>query len=344
MTGHTGFKGAWLSSWLIDLGAEVTGLSLAPEDPSLFTDLSLAPELHDRQGDVRQLASVAAAFDAARPEVVFHLAAQALVRRAHTDPLGTFSTNVLGTAHVLDAVRSHDTVRAVVVVTSDKCYAPRPDGGPYGEDDALGGDEPYSASKAACEHVVAAYRRTHLGPRGVAIATARAGNVIGGGDRAADRLVPDAIRALESGRPVLVRNPSHLRPWQHVVEPLAGYLALGARLLAGAPVHGAWNFGPQRRDEVTVRALVELVIAAWGQGSWQALPDPGGPAETSTLRLRIDKAERELNWVPRWEVARAVGATVDWYRAQSRGGTAGELRALCRAQIAEYLASGRVAA
>lgn len=335
MTGHTGFKGSWLLMWLAELGAEVTGLSLPPEAPSLFDDLGLARACRHVEVDVRDYSAVAREVTAARPEVVFHLAAQALVRRGYADPAATFTTNVLGTTHVLEALRAVGP-RAIVVVTSDKCYAPRQGGRPHVETDPLGGDDPYSASKAACEHVAAAYRFSFFSAAGCLLATVRAGNVIGGGDWSMDRLVPDAMRALIAREPVAVRNGAWVRPWQHVIEPLAGYLTVGAHLLREERAAAtAWNFGP--RGAATVRELIELVIACWGSGSWRDASDPAAPPETPALRLDVEKAGRELGWRPRWDLPAAIERTVAWYRARNDLADAASLRRLCVRHIAEYL-------
>ena len=286
VTGHTGFKGAWLSLWLSRLGARVTGLALAPEtSPSLFTLAGLAERVDSRLGDIRSRAIVDAVVAESRPEVVFHLAAQALVRRSYADPVATYETNVMGTAHVLEAARRADGLRAVVVVTSDKCYENREWWWPYREDDALGGYDPYSSSKGCAELVTAAWRRSYFGgpasPAGVA--SARAGNVIGGGDWAEDRLVPDCMRAFGTSTPVVIRRPAAVRPWQHVLEPLAGYLLLAERLAEGPGFAEAWNFGPSVDDARPVSWVVDRLVRFWGgdarwahDGSEQ--PHEAGPA------------------------------------------------------------------
>jgi CDP-glucose 4,6-dehydratase len=298
VTGHTGFKGAWLTLWLHALGAEVTGFAgPPPTTPSLFALARVGDLCTDTRGDVRDTAAVARAARGA--EVVFHLAAQPIVRAALEDPAGTFATNVLGTAHVLDAAR--DAV--VVCVTSDKCYAPG--GGPRREGDPLGGGDPYSASKAAQEHVAAAYRDA-LGAR---VATARAGNVIGGGDWGRDRLLPDLVRARESGAPVTLRHPDAVRPWQHVLDPLAGYLRLAERLAESAAYAGAWNFGPDGAE--TVRWVVDRVCEQWPLAV-EVVP-PGDAVEAPALRLDASKARERLGWEPRLATAEALVATVFWH-------------------------------
>lgn len=338
-----------MALWLERLGADVTGLALPPLEPSLFRDAHVGSICRSIERDIRDAGAVAQVLEDVRPDVVFHLAAQSLVRAAHRDPLGTFATNVLGTANLLEVVRVGHRPKAVVVVTSDKCYDLRTASLPRSEDDPLGGSEPYSASKAACEHVVGAYRHSffppeRVGDHGVAIATVRAGNVIGGGDHAKDRIVPDAMRALAAGGPISVRNPSHVRPWQHVLEPLSGYLLLGARLLGPtAAAHAeAWNFGPA--DEHSVRELVQHLIGSWGGGSWHEDPRRDGPTETSALRISSEKARRRLGWAPRWGLAEACERTVRWYRARASGATAAELASLCREDIAAHTAAAAAVA
>jgi CDP-glucose 4,6-dehydratase len=339
VTGHTGFKGSWLCEWLLSLGAEVSGFALgAPTEPSLFHELGLADRLARHEiGDVRDLEALAGSFEAASPEVVFHLAAQALVRRSYEQPVDTYATNVMGTVNVLEAVRGSDGVRAVVNVTSDKCYENRETGQAYCETDALGGWDPYSSSKGCAELVTAAYRRSFFGEGSpVRIASVRAGNVIGGGDWAADRIVPDCIRSLTKGEPILVRNPDAVRPWQHVLEPLSGYLHLASRLIEGGPeFDGAWNFGPQEHGTVRVREVVDAIVDAWGSGSWETL---GGiveqPHEARLLSLDVSKSRGALGWRPLYGVASAVRMTADWYAARHAGSDPG---ALTRGQIDGYV-------
>ncbi|HKP90218.1 MAG TPA: CDP-glucose 4,6-dehydratase, partial [Thermoleophilaceae bacterium] len=274
---------------------------------------------------------VRAAVAAARPEIALHMAAQPLVRRSFDEPLQTYDANVMGTAHVLDALRDSPDARAVVVVTSDKCYEPRPDGRPCREGDPLGGADPYSSSKACAELVTAAYRSSF--PGGPAIASARAGNVIGGGDWAEDRLVPDAMRAAADGGELVVRNPDAVRPWQHVLNPLAGYLALAERLWDDPGAAGAWNFGPDPGDELPVSEIAGRVCDLWGGGlGWRAEPD-GGPPETALLRLDSSKARAQLGWTPAWDIDAGLRATVDWFRSLRDGEDAA---AVCARQIAGY--------
>jgi CDP-glucose 4,6-dehydratase len=348
VTGHTGFKGAWLTLWLARLGARVTGFALPPPTrPSLFEAAAVRGSCEHVEGDVRDGTALEATVRRCAPEIVFHLAAQALVRRSYEDPVETIETNVLGTARLLEALRSTRTRCAVVVVTSDKCYENRETDRPYEETDPLGGHDPYSASKGAAELVVTSWRRSFFPPErlwehGVALATARAGNVIGGGDWSPDRLVPDAIRALAAGDPVLVRNPASVRPWQHVLEPLGGYLQLGAALArAGAAdasrLASAWNFGPRPEDARPVRDLTDALVAAWGTGSWRQAPSRVEVHEAKLLRLDVEKARRELGWAPRWRLKDAVQRTAEWYRAWNAGATAAELSELCVRQIAEIV-------
>lgn len=323
VTGHTGFKGSWLSQWLLLLGAEVTGYSIGvPTQPSLYESLGLSGQIQDARGDVRRSQDLQAAMEEAAPEVVIHMAAQALVLPSYADPLTTFETNVMGTANVLEAARHCPSLRSVVIVTTDKCYANSEWSYGYREADALGGHDPYSASKAAAEMVVASYRSSffdaHNAPgHRTGVASVRSGNVIGGGDWAADRLVPDCMRALTEGNPIVVRNPGSVRPWQHVLEPLSGYLWLGA-LLARDPARfgGAWNFGPDPESAVSVDQLVSLVSRAWG-GAVRF--EEGTPvqalSEAGILRLDCTKARSQLGWAPVYDVGEAVRQAVAWYRS-----------------------------
>jgi CDP-glucose 4,6-dehydratase len=326
LTGHTGFKGAWLALWLAEMGASVHGLSAPPpSDPSLYEDADVAQTLDgETLCDVRDGDAVAAAQAAAEPEVVIHMAAQAIVRRSLVDPVETWAVNVVGTANVLSALP--DSTRAVVVVTSDKCYRDVESGRPMREDDPLGGKDPYSASKAAQELVAAAHRQTLLADRGIALATARAGNVIGGGDWAKDRLVPDIMRAALNDDPVILRNPHAVRPWQHVLNPLSGYLVVAERLLADDAT-GAWNFGPDPGDEQPVSWVVDRVRERWPGGGPEVRveADPDAGKESTTLRLDSTKARDELGWSPGWDLEQGLDATVEWYAAHGDGGDAREL-------------------
>jgi CDP-glucose 4,6-dehydratase len=322
LTGHTGFKGGWLALWLKTLGAEVYGLALAPEMPKSFFEVcGLEQIIHSTIGDVRDTAIVRRALEASKAEVVFHLAAQSLVRRSYHEPVDTFAVNVMGTVNVLEAIRGCHSVRSAVIVTSDKCYDNQNSPKSYREDDRLGGSDPYSASKACAELVTHSYNRSFFdnSDRAVAIATARAGNVIGGGDLASARIVPDAMRALSRNETLIVRNPSAVRPWQHVLEPLAGYLMLAERLCVdGKQWSGAWNFGPDEGDAFSVADLVDMVIKEWGAGSWRAEPSADGLRESAFLGLDSHRAQTLLSWRPRLKLRDAVRLTVEWYREASR--------------------------
>lgn len=349
VTGHTGFKGAWLCEWLTLLGADVFGYALPPEEGALFTQVELAARMHHREADIRDLATLCAAVKSIRPDLIFHLAAQALVRPSYADPVGTYATNVMGTVNLLEAVRLAGHPCAVIVVTSDKCYENRERFQEYREEDPMGGHDPYSSSKGAAELVVASYRKSFFSQTSaVRVASVRAGNVIGGGDYASDRIVPDCIRALTAGRPVRVRNPAATRPWQHVLEPLGGYLWLGARL-QGAGAHStatsalntAFNFGPAAGSHRSVRELVEEMLLHW-PGEWQDASQPGALHEASLLHLSADKARRMLGWEPTWNFEETIAATVDWYRAVAADAAAA--RFLCQEQIHHYTLSAKEAA
>jgi len=324
VTGHTGFKGSWLSLWLSELGARVTGLALAPEtEPSLFDAADVVTVLERHVvSDVRDRAVVAEVVREAAPDVVLHLAARTVVREGYARPAEAFSVNVDGTTALLDAVRLLDRDCAVVVVTSDKCYRDVSQGRRMREDDALGGKDPYSASKAAQELVAASYRA--IGP--AAIATARAGNVIGGGDCAADRIVPDAIRATRANAPLVVRNPDAVRPWQHVLNPLSGYLMLAERLLAGEAAE-AWNFGPDAADERPVSDLVERLARRW---PFEVRVQHDSGQEAPVLRLDSTKARERLGWAPRWDLETAIEAIVEWYAGSPREATLSQIAAYSR--------------
>jgi CDP-glucose 4,6-dehydratase len=336
VTGHTGFKGGWLSLWLHALGAEVTGFALpAPTVPSLFEAARIDALLSHVEGDVREMAAVRAAVEAARPEVIFHLAAQPLVRASYDDPVGTYATNVMGTAHVLEAARLVPGVRAVVCVTSDKCYENREWVWPYRETDPMGGHDPYSSSKGCAELVIAAYRRSFFSGGGPAVASVRAGNVIGGGDWAADRLIPDLVRAFEMGRSPMIRSPDAVRPWQHVLEALGGYLLIAERLLAGdASFADAWNFGPSDDDARPVSWIVEHMRRAWGGGEPVADIAPR-PHEAGLLRLDCSKVRNALGWRPALALEQALEWVVAWHRAVAQSGDA---RQVSLSQIAAYRA------
>lgn len=322
VTGHTGFKGAWLSIWLEALGANVIGYSLPPPTvPSLFKTCGLEKRITSILGDVKDRDKLEWVFNKYSPELVFHLAAQPLVRQSYIEPVNTFETNVIGTLNLLEAVRKTDSVRACLIITSDKCYENREWAFSYRENDPLGGFDPYSSSKACAELVTDSYRKSFFGSTGTcvrkaSVSTARAGNVIGGGDWAADRIVPDIIRALTAGRPVPVRNPGAVRPWQHVLEPLAGYLWLAALMFSEhKSYNAAWNFGPGTSGNIKVRDIVEQAIKLWGCGSWKNLSgeNKNAPHEANFLKLDCTRANNILGWYPVYSVSEALEETVKWY-------------------------------
>jgi CDP-glucose 4,6-dehydratase len=344
VTGHTGFKGSWLSLWLHSLGAEVHGYALEPPtDPSLFDLAGVGELVHSTIADVRDLGALQAAMAAARPEIVIHMAAQPLVRDSYRIPVETYAVNVMGTVNLLDAVRGCPTVRAVVNVTTDKCYENREWAWGYRENEPMGGYDPYSSSKGCSELVTAAYRSSFFNAQqcngstpqhGAAVASARAGNVIGGGDWAADRLIPDCIRAILAGAPVAIRNPHAIRPWQHVLEPLSGYLLLAQRLCEQGPRYASgWNFGPADDDARPVGWIVERLCTAWGDGASFQLDGGEHPHEAHYLKLDCSKARAELGWRPRWSLEKALDLIVDWTRAYRDGNG---LREVCLRQIEEY--------
>lgn len=340
LTGHTGFKGGWLALWLAGRGAKIRGYALDPVgEPNFFGVAAVAEAVEDVRGDIRDAASVAGTMREFAPEVVFHLAAQPLVRHSYADPLGTYATNVMGTAHLLEAVRKTPSVRAVVCVTTDKCYENREWLWPYRESDALGGYDPYSSSKACAEMVAAAYRSSffpaeRFAEHRVGIATARAGNVIGGGDWAEDRLIPDLIRGFQAGRPVAIRNPKAIRPWQHVLESLHGYLLLAEQLLAGrAQFASAFNFGPGDEDAWAVQRIATKLAGMWGDGASWVCDGGEHVHEANFLRLDASKARAELGWRPRLRTETALEWTMAWYRAWRDGA---KMRRRTEEQIAEY--------
>lgn len=334
LTGHTGFKGGWLALWLARLGAQVSCLALTPStQPNLFSSARIGEVTQSRIGDIRDAGLVRDAMREAAPDIVFHLAAQPLVRASYKMPLETYATNVMGTAHVLDAMRDCDSVRAAVMITTDKVYRNFEQPLPYREDDALGGHDPYSASKAASEIVIASYRDAFLNARDVAVASARAGNVIGGGDWSEDRLIPDAVRAWSSGATLQIRRPQAIRPWQHVLEPLCAYLKLAEKLHARPALAGAYNFGPLTHEAASVRDVIAIARASYGRGEVEFGDGRDGPHEAGWLSLEIAKARACLDVAPRWHLEQSVARTMQWYRAQASGM---EARALCEADIAAY--------
>ena len=338
ITGHTGFKGAWLALWLRRLGASVVGYALAPPTrPSLYDLAGVSEIVRSIQGDVRDSGRLNAAVHEAQPEIVFHLAAQSLVRSSYLDPVGTFSTNVMGTVQLLEACRTAPAVRAVVVVTSDKCYEENAAHQPRRESDPLGGHDPYAASKACAEIATSAYRHSFLGAAGsrVAVASARSGNVIGGGDWAADRLMTDLTGAFSTGRQPRLRNPRATRPWQHVLDPLSGYLMLAERLHAeGQRYAEAWNFGPAPDSTADVQAVADRVARLWGPGVAWVLDAEPQPREALALALDAEKAQQRLGWRPQLDLDTALAWTVSWYKSWHQGGDA---RQLADRQIGRFM-------
>lgn len=320
LTGHTGFKGSWLALWLQTLGAQVAGLALDPGTAPSHWDL-LRLDIADQRGDIRDATVVSGTLQAAQPEIVFHLAAQPLVRRSYRDPLETWSTNVMGTANVLEACRRQSSVRAIIVVTTDKCYENKEWDWGYRESDRLGGHDPYSASKAAAELVVASYRKAFFDvPSAPLLASARAGNVIGGGDWSEDRLIPDLVRAVSCGQALAIRSPQATRPWQHVLESLSGYLSLGQGLLAGdSALAQAWNFGPEAEGNQTVAQVLSRLQTGWPALTWYARTQ-AQPHEATLLQLDSTLARKRLGWQPVWSLDKGLAATADWYRAQHERG------------------------
>ena len=338
VTGHTGFKGGWLCQWLLGMGAEVTGLALPPHTtPNLFDLLDLKRHLRHVEGDLRDAAVAQRVVAETRPDIVLHLAAQPLVRKSYAEPRLTWETNVLGTLHLLEAMRTAPSARACVVVTTDKCYENIGSGQAFRESDPLGGHDPYSASKAACEILVASYRRCWFAHAdGMRLASARAGNVVGGGDWSADRLVSDFVRNVLAGRPLVLRNPTAVRPWQHVLEPLAGYLLLAARLMDddGDGFAEGWNFGPSADSCIPVQAVADLLVKAWGRGEVQVRRDSAQPHEAAHLVLDCRKARERLGWHGVWDVATAIAMLAYWHQAVLDGRDA---VAVTTGQIDQYL-------
>ena len=338
VTGHTGFKGAWLCKILSMAGAEVTGYALPPaEGPSLYELARIGDDMDSRFGDVRDLASLQAAFHAAKPEIVFHLAAQPIVRESYRDPVGTYGTNVMGTVHLLECVRQSDGVRSMVNVTTDKVYRNNEWCWGYRENDTLGGFDPYANSKSCSELVTESYQNSFLAERGIAVSTARAGNVIGGGDFAKDRIIPDCVRAVLAGETIKLRNPYSLRPYQHVLEALSAYLLIAQRQYEDAALADSYNVGPDNCDCVTTGELTDLFCAAWGkEARWENVGNGGGPHETAVLRLDHSRIKTVLGWKPKWSIERAVTETVKWTRAWREEA---DLTALMNRQIENYFDS-----
>lgn len=343
MTGHTGFKGAWLSIWLHALGARITGYALdPPTDPNLFELAGVGELVTSTIADVRDLDRLKAEMAAASPEIVIHMAAQPLVRDSYRIPVETYATNVMGTVHLLEAVRACPTVRVVVNVTTDKVYENHGCNRAFMESDHFGGYDPYSNSKACSELVTSAYRSSYFNPKdyaqhGVALASARAGNVIGGGDWAADRLVPDILRALLADEPVRIRNPHAIRPWQHVLEPLSGYLTLARKLYEGNGLFAeGWNFGPEEEDARPVEWIVRQLCSQWGEGAKYEVDGGEHPHEASYLKLDCSKARSELGWIPRWPLKRSLESIISWTEVYRNRG---DLRSECLRQIEQYQAT-----
>jgi len=337
VTGHTGFKGSWLALWLKAMGAKVTGFALPPVEPGLFAAARIGELVDHREGDVRDLDALLGVFEAARPEIVFHLAAQPLVRLSYEAPVETFGANVMGTVHVLEAMRRTRACLGMVCVTSDKCYENREWDWPYRENDPMGGHDPYSSSKGCSELVVAAYRRSYFDREGPCVASVRAGNVIGGGDWAADRLIPDLVRAFENGAVPQIRSPEAVRPWQHVLEALGGYLMIARHLLAGDRRFAqAWNFGPADEDARPVGWIVDRMRAAWGQETAAPARDHGPrPHEAGLLRLDSSRARAMLGWRSRLRLEEAIDWIAAWHRSVADGADA---RTVTQMQIARYAA------
>lgn len=342
LTGHTGFKGSWLALWLTDLGTEVHGYALAPPtEPNLFEVTNLQARLtHSTIADIRDAAALTQAMQAAQPDIVLHLAAQPLVRYSYVAPVETYAVNVIGTVNLLEAVRQTPSVKAVVNITTDKCYENREWVWPYRENEAMGGFDPYSSSKACSELVTAAYRHSFLEAVGIHLASARAGNVIGGGDWAVDRLVPDFLRALDASQTLTIRSPLATRPWQHVLEPLSGYLILAEKLFTeGQDFAEAWNFGPEEIDARPVKWIVEYLCSQVPDATWQCDVSPQ-PHEANTLKLDSSKAKTQLGWHPRWNLQTALGMTLAWHQAWKQGL---DMAVTSVRQIHEYEAAARQA-
>lgn len=341
LTGHTGFKGSWLALWLQSMGAKVIGYALPPPtNPSLFVAANVADGMTSLNGDVRDFPVLTKAFEKYQPEIVIHMAAQSLVRYSYANPIETYATNVMGTVHLLEAARLVGSVRVIINVTSDKCYENREWIWGYREIEAMGGYDPYSNSKGCAELVTAAYRNSYFNPstfnnqHSAALASARAGNVIGGGDWAADRLIPDIMRAIGQGKPVHIRNPHAIRPWQYVLEPLSGYLMLAHKLWEeGAAYSEAWNFGPNDEDAKPVSWVVDRLTKIWGKGASWVLDSANHSHEAHHLKLDCSKAKARLNWHPRWHLEQTLGAIIDWHHAQQDGK---DMREVTLQQIAKY--------
>lgn len=335
LTGHTGFKGSWLILWLQSLGVEVHGLALEPPTtPALFDEANIGKGMTSTIGDIRDYKTVLTVMEACKPDIIIHMAAQPLVRYSYQEPVETYATNVMGTVHVLEAARKVGTAKAIINVTTDKCYENKEWVWGYREDEPMGGYDPYSNSKGCSELVTSAYRRSFFQLSGIALASARAGNVIGGGDWADDRLVPDILRAFEEEQPVIIRYPLATRPWQHVLEPLSGYLLLAEKLYTeGEPFAEGWNFGPHDEDARPVQWIVEHMVSEWGNGASWRLDSNAHPYEANYLKLDISKAKSQLGWQPRWSLATALEKISDWHHTWL---AEGDIQAKCLQQISEF--------
>lgn len=335
LTGHTGFKGSWLSIWLASMKAEVYGFALQPAtSPSLYREALVADNLTSVIGDVRDLCAVQSAVESFKPEIIIHMAAQPLVRESYQYPVDTYATNVMGTVHLLEAAKNVDSVQVILNITSDKCYENKEWLWGYREDEPMGGYDPYSSSKGCSELVTSAYRRSFYEERGIAVASARAGNVIGGGDWSADRLIPDIFRAIDKNQPVIIRNPYAIRPWQHVIEPLSGYLILIQKLYVQRQEFSqGWNFGPNDNDVYTVEWIANYIIKSWGDGvSWK-LDENSHPHEANYLKLDISKSKLKLDWHPVWSLSTALEMVIDWHKCWKSGS---DIKQKCMEQISHY--------
>jgi CDP-glucose 4,6-dehydratase len=344
VTGHTGFKGSWLALWLQQMQADVIGLSLdPPTTPSLYEEAKVGREMKSLRGDIRDLKTVVDIFKKHQPEVVLHLAAQSLVRKSYQEPVETYATNVMGTLHVLEGIRAVDSVRSAVLVTTDKCYENKETGQAYKESDPMGGHDPYSSSKGCAEILISSYRNSFFPSEktkehNTPIASARAGNVIGGGDWATDRLIPDILRGFQAGEKVVIRNPQAIRPWQHVLEPVAGYLVLAQALTEQKSLFAeGWNFGPEPDDAKPVEVIVKKMAELWGKEASWSLTKTRQPHEATYLRLDCTKAREKLGWKPKWDLNTALEKIVHWHRAHAGGESA---RELCLQNISDYLNAG----
>lgn len=335
VTGHSGFKGGWLSIWLKSLGAEVIGFSIAPTQlPCLFEEARVSDDMTSLIGDIRDLSALSASIKSHRPEIIFHMAAQPLVRSSYVDPVETYATNVMGTVNLLESARQVDSVKVIVNVTTDKCYENREWAWGYRETEAMGGYDPYSSSKGCSELVTSAYRNSFLRAAEVSVASARAGNVIGGGDWAIDRLVPDALRALQNKQSFVVRNPNAIRPWQHVLEPLSGYLLLAKKMYGSTNQYSeAWNFGPRDDDAKTVSWIASNICHVWGDGASWVTDDGDHPHEANYLKLDISKARSDLGWQPRWTLRDSLSRIVKWHKSWQEGFCA---ETLCLNEINDF--------